>query len=99
MIKKSTPLTLTEAIDLAGDSDKEQKFRGFAKQFVKISAKDAKAMKEELQKLDLIKLKEDYIIKIVDFLPQDFADITKVLPGISLNQDEIDKILEIVKKY
>jgi DNA-directed RNA polymerase subunit F len=99
MIKKSIPLTLAEAIDLAGDSEKEQKFRGFAKQFVKLSVKEAKEMREELKKLDLIKLKEEYIVKIIDFMPQDFADLTKVLPGVSLNQDESDKILGILKKY
>jgi len=99
MIKKAIPISLAEAIELAGDSDKEQRFRGFAKQFIKISAKDAKEMKEELTKLDLIKLKEEHIIKIIEFMPQDLTDLIKILPGVSLNQDEVDKILGIVKKY
>jgi DNA-directed RNA polymerase subunit F len=38
-------------------------------------------------------------VKIVDFLPEDAADLIKILPGVSLNQDEITKILEIAKKY
>jgi DNA-directed RNA polymerase subunit F len=56
-------------------------------------------MRDELRNLNSIKLKEEHFVKIVDFMPEDAADVIKVLPGISLNQDEITQILEIVKKY
>jgi DNA-directed RNA polymerase subunit F len=56
-------------------------------------------MREELAKLDLIKIKEENIVKIVDFMPKDASDLAKILPEASLNQEEINKILEIANKY
>jgi len=99
MIKESTPLTLAEVSDLAGESEKEEKVKQFIKKFIKLSAKDAKQLKEELTKLDLIKLKDEHIVKIADFLPEDAAELIKIVSSVSFDQDEITKILEIVKKY
>jgi DNA-directed RNA polymerase subunit F len=99
MIKRSTPLTIAEVVNLAKESEKEIRLKAFSKQFIKISEKEAKEMKEELQNLDLIKLKEDNIVKVIDFMPRDVVDLTKILSGISLNQDEVDKILGVIKKY
>ena len=54
-------------------------------------------IKSELEKLDLIKLKEEHIIKIIDIFPQDASDLNKIFTDVSLNEDETNKILEIVK--
>ncbi len=99
MIKKSTPLTLAEVSELVGKGEKQDSVKKFIKQFSGISVKKAEEMKEELRKLDLIKLKEDYIVKIIDFMPQDAAELIKTVSGVSFDQDETTKILEIVKKY
>ena len=99
MIKKSRPLTYAEVISLAGDNEKEEKIKGFLKQLTKVELKEAEELKEEIRKLDLIKLKEENIISIINFLPQDASDLNKVLQGVSLNQDEVEKILEVTKKY
>lgn len=99
MIKEQRALSMAEVLKLAGESEKEVKLKGFIKQFVKMDAPTAKKMTEELTALNSIKLKEENIVKIVDFMPEDAADLIKILPGISLNQDEITQILEITKKY
>jgi DNA-directed RNA polymerase subunit F len=99
MIKQMKPLTLSEVVNLAGDSETEKELKSFIKKYVKLDEKEAKKMREELQKLDLIKLKEENIIKIIDFMPKDASDLMKVLPEASLDQEEINKILEIVSKY
>ena len=99
MIRKSIPLTLAEVYDLAGKGEKAENIKEFLKQFSETNLKKSIEMKEELSKLDLIKLKEDHIVKIVDFMPQDASDLAKVVAGVSFDQDEINKILEIVKKY
>lgn len=93
------PLTLPEVVDLAGDSDGEKELKSFIKKYVKLDEKEAKKMREELAKLDLIKLKEENIVKVVDFMPKDASDLVKILPEASLDQEEINKILEIVNKY
>ena len=99
VIIESTPLTLAEVLDLAGDADKEKEVKTFIKKFSKMPVDKAKAMKEDLKKLDLLKLKEEYIVKIVDFMPEDAADLNKILVDVSLDQEEVNKILDVVKKY
>ncbi len=99
MIKDSKPLTLAEVADLAGDSDREKEVKSFIKKFSNISVEKAKEMKEELSQLDLIKLREKHLVKIVDFMPESAVEINKVIADVSLNQDEVNKILEVVKKY
>ena len=99
MIKKSIPLSLAEVADLAGDSEKEKKMKKFVKDFSGPVIKKAREMKEELKNLNLIKLNDEHIVKIVDFMPEDASDLNKVISDVSLDQDEINKILEVVKKY
>ena len=41
----------------------------------------------------------EQIIKIIDFLPKDADDVRKVLASASIEENEIAKILEIVKGY
>ena len=95
----SQPLTLAEVSELAGDTDKEKEVKIFIKKFTKMTAEKAKQMKEEITALNLLKLKEDSIIKIVDFKPSDATDLNKILADVSLDQEEVNKILDVVKKY
>jgi len=98
-IKEETPITMAEVVALAGDSDKGNEIKKFIKNFNKMPVKIAKEMKEELRALDLIKLKEIHIVKIIDFMPTDASELNKVLIETSLDQDEVTKILDIVKKF
>jgi len=47
----------------------------------------------------LIKLKEEHIVKIVDFMPSDASELNKVIIEVSLDAEEVNKILEVVGKY
>jgi DNA-directed RNA polymerase subunit F len=99
MIKDQKPLTYAEVLDLVGEGEKAKKVKDFIKMFYKLKSADAKKLSEELAGLDLMKLKEESIVSIVNFIPQDAADLIKILPDVSLDQEEITKILDIVKKY
>lgn len=99
MIKDQRPLTYAEVSELIGDGERSKKVKEFIKEFYTLKANDAKKLKEELTGLDLIKLKEESIVNIVNFLPQDASDLTKVLPDVSLDQEEVNKILDVLKKY
>ncbi len=99
MIKNSTPLSMTEVADLVGKGEKQDAIKKFIKQFSKIDIKKTKELKKELETLGLLKLKTEHIVKIIDFLPEDSEDLIKLLSDVSLDQDEINKIIEIVKKY
>ncbi len=99
MIKESRPVSMSEIINLISDSEKVENVKKFIKDFGVLDIEDAKKLSDEIRTLDIIKLKEEHIIKIVDFLPTDSIELNKVILKTSLDQDEINKILEITKKY
>ena len=47
----------------------------------------------------MIKLKEEHIVKIVDFVPKDTSELNKVIIEVSLDSDEVAKILEVTGRY
>lgn len=98
-ILEEKSLTLTEVYDLTKNNPSADDITKFIKEFIKLEPKKAKELKKELIELDLIKLKEIYITKIIDFLPKDSSELNKILPDISLDEAEINKILDVVKKY
>lgn len=73
----------------------------YIKKFSKIKIEKAKDLKKELQDLNMLQLKEKHITKIIDLLPEDAEDLRKIFVSddASLDQDEITKILSIIKKY
>jgi len=100
MIFDRTPLNLNEVQDILkdiADSDKKEEINLFLKKFLKTKANQAKKIKEDLEKLDLLKMKREHAVKIVDLLPEDASDLNKIFTDVSLNEDETNKILEIVK--
>jgi len=98
MILDRTPLNMNEVeliMKEIADSEKKQEMELFLKKFLKIKSGQAKKIKEELEKLDSIKIKREHIVKIIDVLPEDASDLNKIFTDVSLNEDEINKILEI----
>ena len=98
-ITEEKPITMAEVVSMAGDSEKGVAIKKFIKNFTKMDVKEALKMKEELAALDLIRLKEEHIVKIVDFLPKSASELNKVLIEVSLDQDEVNKILDVTKNY
>jgi len=100
MIKERKALTMTEASEILGslkETENTKEAKSFIKKFNKIKPENAKKLKEELQGLDLIKLKDSDIVKIVDILPEDATELNKIVTEVSLDADETNKILETVK--
>ena len=99
VMKEERPITMAEVVSLAGDSEKAEEIKKFIKSFNKMNVKKVIEMKEELVALDLIKLKDEHIVKIVDFVPKDASELNKVIIEVSLDSDEVAKILEVTGKY
>jgi DNA-directed RNA polymerase subunit F len=101
MIKEKKPITIAETRELIKDfdTDKAKEVSLFLKKFDKTHAGDAKKMFDAIKKLNIEKLKDDDVVKIVDLAPEDAEDLRKIFFGsdITLDQDEITKILEITK--
>ena len=98
-VTEERPITMAEVVAMAGNSEKAESIKKFIKGFTKMNVKKAEEMKEELRALDLIKLKEGYIVKIVDFMPTDASELNKVIVEVSLDADEVNKILEVTGKF
>lgn len=100
MILERTPINMNEVEEIVKelpDDEKKQEIELFLKKFLKTKLNQAKKIKKELENLDLMKIKRDHIVKIIDMLPEDASDLNKIFIDISLNEHEINKILEIVK--
>jgi len=102
MIKERKPLNMYEIVEVLKEikeTDKTKELKSFIKDFCKVTPAKARELKEELIKLDVIKLKEGDIAKIIDIMPEDAAELNKIFVDISLDADETNKILETIKKY
>ena len=97
MILERTPLNMQEILKNIPDSEKKEQMDNFLKKFLNTKKEQAKKIKEGIEKLDLLKIKTEHIVKIVDMLPEDASDINKIFADVSLNEDETNKILEVVK--
>ena len=71
----------------------------FAKKFTKLDLKDAKEIRVKITKLGLVKLDEKSISKIIDILPDSAEELQKVVFGISFDEDEAQKIINIIKEF
>lgn len=99
MIKNIEPISMAEALKYIKE-DKESKIDviGFIKKFIVLKPKEVKEFKKKIQDLNLMKVKQDYIIKIIDLLPENAEDLNKIFVDVSLDEDESKKILEIIKE-
>ena len=99
MIVGMKPLNLAEVKDIAGNLEEKKDLKDYLKKFGKLSKSDAQKLSDELRKLENMKLKEEDMVKIVDFLPRRPDDLNKIFSDVSLDEKEANDILEIVKNY
>lgn len=90
---------MSEAVKYLGKEERHTELKGFIKKFVKLSPADSEELRKDIQKLELMKVKPEHIAKIIDFLPVNGEDLSKIFNDINLDEDESQKILTAVKKY
>lgn len=99
MIKDREPISMSESLEyVSKDDEKGKEVIGFLRKFVKLDSKKAKELRDKLQGLELMKLREEDISKIIDALPETAAELNKIFSEISLDEEEIKKILDMVKE-
>jgi len=104
-IVSETPLTLAEvrekiiAIEKSGKelSFRANKTKDYIANFV-TKEKNVKELKKKLTELNIPRLKDRHIVKIIDIYPQDPDSVKAILSGeaITLKDDDIQKILELL---
>ena len=100
MILDRQPLNLNEVQEILKDipdNEKKEQMEIYLKKFLKTKPTQAKKIKQDLEALDLLKLKNEHVVKIIDLLPADASDLNKIFTDVSLSEDETNKILEIIK--
>src|SRR3989344_4229645 len=99
MIKEMKALTLVEAQQLVKANDGSKEIEPYFGKFIKLKVKEVGELKKELEGLENHKIKPEDIIKIIDILPEDASDLNKIFSDISLDENEIKQIADIVAKY
>ena len=99
MIISKKPVTLVEVKELVKDAEDKQLLQEYLKAFTKLTKDKSERLKLDLITLNNLKIKEEEIIKIVDFLPKDKEDVNKIFVDTSLTEEETNAILEITSKY
>jgi DNA-directed RNA polymerase subunit F len=100
MIKKTEILSLPEVAEyLAEDKEKNAELIAFIKKFNTLKPKEAKELKKKLNELGIIKIREEQASKIIDLVPEDNEDLSKIFIEMDLNEDEKKKILDTIKEF
>jgi|SRR3989344_2999784 len=99
MILKMTPVHLADVKELAGDLESKPELKNYLKEFSKLDKKKADELLEKLRAIGNLKIKEESMIKIVDLLPKDAQDVSKIFNDVSLDEKEVNEILTVVKEY
>ena len=99
MIIEMKPLNLSEVKELVKDLEEKKEIKDYLKKFGKLSKEKAAKLSKDLKSIDNIKINSGHISKIVDFLPRDSEDLSKIFNDVSLDEKEINEILDIVREY
>ncbi len=100
MIKNSEPLSMAEVLEyIKKGEETETDVIGFIKKFNKLKAKEAKELRQEIEFLNILKIKPEYSVKIADLLPESSEELNKIFVDVSLDEDETKKILDTIKKF
>ena len=99
MIINKEPISMAEALKyMKQDETIETDIIGFIKKFQKIKKGEAEELRKKLKALELMKVKEEHITKIIDLMPENKEDLNKIFVDISLDEDETQKIINTIKK-
>ncbi len=103
------PVTITELkqeIDKIKKRDKELNFRvgkteEYLSHFMTLSKAKEDELIKKLEKLNIPRLKDIHITKIVDIVPKTVDELKIILQGytITVNNDNIKKIVDIIKEF
>ena len=108
-LQQENPISLPEMKEKLHDieaRDKELSFRSnkvkdYLNKLVRLDKKTALELKQKLVSLDIPRLKDRQIIKIVDVIPEDLEDLRAVFTGevTTITQENMEKIVEAVKHF
>ncbi|MFP4524640.1 MAG: hypothetical protein ACLFO2_05040 [Candidatus Woesearchaeota archaeon] len=107
-ILKKEPLPLVEVKSVlrkVKKRDEELNYRAgkteeYLNQVVKTTQKEATELKKKINELEVPRLKEEHVTKIVDIVPRTVAELKVILQGYTLtvSNDNLKKIVNAVEE-
>jgi DNA-directed RNA polymerase subunit F len=108
-VMSETPMTMVELkneMDKIKKRDKELNFRAakveeYLNLFVHVTEKQFNEMKEKIAKLQVPRLREQHIYKIIDLMPDTQEDLKSILQSytITVSNENVKKIVDILNEY
>ena len=108
LVIEEKPVSLVEAKEILSDIEKRDKelnylsnrTKEYLDAFVVLSKEKKDILKKKLQDLNLIRLKDEHMIKIIDFLPKTTSELKSILQAypLSLAKNDQEEILRVVKE-
>lgn len=105
-IIQETPWTLVEVRDALKElkgKEKElpvrmNKTQEYLQHYAKIDGKKVKELKEKLGKLDITRLRDRHMVKIIDIMPRDLDGLRLIFSSenVTLKQEDLQKILDVL---
>ncbi len=97
MIHNKKPLSMAEVMEYIKGLEGKEALVTYLKKFTKLTQEDSEKLRKSISSLNNQKIKEDNIVKIIDFLPHDKEDVNKILIEANLNEEEANAVLNIIK--
>lgn len=107
-VLQEKPVTLTEMRALLGQikkRDEELSFRGtkteeYLNVFAEMEQKKVEELMQKIRDLNVPRLKEDHIVRIVDILPKNVEEMKILLQGYTLTvtKENMEKIVKVLKE-
>lgn len=107
-IHEERPVTMAEMkehLENIEKRDKElnlraKKTKEYLDQFVKIKFKKVEEVKKKIEGLNIGRLKEKHITKVIDLKPNDVGELRSIFSdeNITLKQEDLEKIIEALKE-
>ncbi len=104
-----TPITMAELkedLQKIKQRDGELNFRAgkteeYLNLFVEIDAKKAQEIRKKLGNLNIPRLREEHITKVIDIMPKTADELKTVMSAFTITIDNanIQKIVDVVKEY
>ena len=80
-------------------SSKALKTMEYLDKFRKINKKQAEEIKKKIQELNISRIKDKHVAKLIDLMPEDIDSLKIIFASenLTLKQEDLQKILEIIK--
>lgn len=77
------------------------KTEDYLNEFCKLDIKKARELYEKVEKLNIPRLRDQHIWKIIDLMPKNVEELKVILQAytISVSNENVKKIADIVKEY